>query len=88
MNDDKNHGQLALKDSFYNQFANLPASQTILNGEGKYDAIAGATITSDCIADMVKVGAVEAVNLLAAKGVVPASIDQNSYQLNENYLEE
>ncbi len=88
LNDDKNHGQLALKDSFYNQFANLPASQTILNGEGKYDAIAGATITSDCIADMVKVGAVEAVNLLAAKGVVPASIDQNSYQLNENYLEE
>lgn len=88
LDDDPNQGILALKDSFYSQFTGLPAAQTILNGEGKYDAITGATITSDCIADMVKVGAVEAVNLLAAKGVVPASIDQNSYQLNENYLEE
>lgn len=88
LDDDPNQGMLALKDSFYSQFTGLPAAQTILNGEGKYDAITGATITSDCIADMVKVGAVEAVNLLAAKGVVPASIDQNSYQLNENYLEE
>lgn len=88
LNDDPSQGQLTLKDSFYNQFANLPASETILNGEGKYDAVTGATITSDCIADMVKVGAVEALNLLAAKGIVPASIDQNSYQLNENYLEE
>lgn len=88
LDDDPNQGMLTLKDSFYSQFTGLPAAQTILNGEGKYDAITGATITSDCIADMVKVGAVEAVNLLAAKGVVPASIDQNSYQLNENYLEE
>ena len=77
-----------MKASFYNQFSGLPVSQTILNGEGKYDAITGATITSDCIADMVKVGAVEAINVLAAHGIVPASIDQNSYQLNENYLEE
>lgn len=88
LDDDPSQGMLTLKDSFYSQFTGLPAAQTILNGEGKYDAITGATITSDCIADMVKVGAVEAVNLLAAKGVVPASIDQNSYQLNENYLEE
>lgn len=88
LSDDPNQGLLALKDSFYNQFSGLPASQTILNGEGKYDAVTGATITSDCVADMVKVGAVEAINLLAARGIVPASIDQNSYQLNENYLEE
>lgn len=88
LKDDKNQGQLVLKASFYNQFSGLPVSQTILNGEGKYDAITGATITSDCIADMVKVGAVEAINVLAAHGIVPASIDQNSYQLNENYLEE
>lgn len=88
LNDGENQGQLALRDTFYSQFKGLPVSQTILNGEGKYDAVTGATITSDCIADMVKVGAVEALNLLAAQGVVPASIDQNSYQLNENYLEE
>ena len=88
LNDDQNQGQLALEESYYSQFTGLSAAQTILNGEGKYDAITGATITSDCVADMVKVGAVEAVNMLAEKGLGITAIDQNSYQLNENYLEE
>ena len=88
MNDDQNQGQLTLEESYYNQFTGLSANQTILNGEGKYDAVTGATITSDCIADMVKVGAVEAVNMLAAEGLGVTAIDQNSYQLNENYLKE
>lgn len=88
LNDDKSQGQLTLEERYYGQFAGLPANQTILNGEGKYDAVTGATITSDCIADMVKVGAVEAVNMLAAEGLGVTAIDQNSYQLNENYLEE
>ncbi len=88
LNDSQNIGQLALEESYYSQFNGLSAAQTILNGEGKYDAITGATITSDCVADMVKVGAVEAVNMLAEKGLGVTAIDQNSYQLNENYLEE
>ena len=88
LNDDQNQGQLALEESYYNQFTGLNAAESILNGEGKYDAITGATITSDCVADMVKVGAVEAVNMLAEKGLGVTAIDQNSYQLNENYLEE
>ena len=88
LNDDQNQGQLTLEESYYNQFTGLSANQTILNGEGKYDAVTGATITSDCIADMVKVGAVEAVNMLAAEGLGVTAIDQNSYQLNENYLKE
>lgn len=88
LNDDQNQGQLTLEERYYNQFTGLSAAQTILNGEGKYDAITGATITSDCIADMVKVGAVEAVNMLAAEGLGITAIDQTSYQLNENYLEE
>ena len=77
-----------MEESYYNQFTGLNAAESILNGEGKYDAITGATITSDCVADMVKVGAVEAVNMLAEKGLGVTAIDQNSYQLNENYLEE
>ena len=88
LNDSPNIGQLALEESYYSQFNGLSAAQTILNGEGKYDAITGATITSDCVADMVKVGAVEAVNMLAEKGLGVTAIDQSSYQLNENYLEE
>lgn len=88
LNDSPNIGQLALEESYYSQFNGLSAAQTILNGEGKYDAITGATITSDCVADMVKVGAVEAVNMLAEKGLGVTALDQSSYQLNENYLEE
>ena len=88
LNDSENIGQLALEEDFYSQFAGLPSDQTILNGEGKYDALTGATITSDCVADMVKVGAVEAVNMLAEKGLGITALDQSSYQLNENYLEE
>ena len=88
LNDTENIGQLALEESFYSQFAGLSAQQQILSSNGDYDALTGATITSDCVADMVKVGAVEAVNMLAEKGLGITAIDQNSYQLNENYLEE
>lgn len=88
LNDGVNQGQLTLEESYYSQFAGLPASETILRAEGKYDIVTGASFTSDCVADMVKVGAVEAANLLAAEGLGLAVIDQNSYQLNENYLKE
>lgn len=88
MNDTPNIGQLALEENFYSQFTGLSTQQQILNSEGAYDALTGATITSDCVADMVKVGAVEAVNLLAEKGLGVTAIDHSSYQLNENYLEE
>lgn len=88
LNDTPNIGQLALEENFYSQFTGLSAQQQILNSEGAYDALTGATITSDCIADMVKVGAVEAVNLLAEKGLGVTAIDHSGYQLNENYLEE
>ena len=88
LSDDPNQGLLALEESYYSQFTGLSAAQPILNSEGAYDAITGATITSDCVADMVKVGAVEAVNMLAEKGLGVTAIDHSSYQLNENYLEE
>ena len=88
LNDTPNIGQLALEENFYSQFTGLSAQQQILNSEGAYDALTGATITSDCIADMVKVGAVEAVNLLAEKGLGVTAIDHSGYQLNVNYLEE
>lgn len=88
LNDTPNIGQLALEENFYSQFTGLSTQQQILNSEGAYDALTGATITSDCVADMVKVGAVEAVNLLAEKGLGVTAIDHSSYQLNENYLEE
>lgn len=80
-------GQRTLEEEFYSQFAGLPSSETILSAEGKYDVVTGATITSDCVADMVKVGAMEAANMLAAEGL-GAAIDHSVYQLNENYLEE
>ena len=86
LHDTPNIGQLALEENFYSQFTGLSAQQQILNSEGAYDALTGATITSDCI--MVKVGAVEAVNLLAEKGLGVTAIDHSGYQLNENYLEE
>lgn len=88
LKDSQHQGQLALEEDFYSQFNGLPASETILNADGKYDAMTGATITADCVADMVKVGAVEAVNMLSQQGLGLVPIDQNSYQLNENYLEE
>lgn len=88
LNDSPDRGQLTLEESFYSQFAGLSASETILNAEGKYDAVTGATITSNCVANMVKVGAVEAVNLLAQQGAGLSVLDQNSYLLNENHVEE
>ncbi|MBO5137102.1 MAG: FMN-binding protein [Spirochaetaceae bacterium] len=77
LNDSPNLGQKALEESFYVQFAGKNASDNLLLGQG-VDAISGATITSACVADMVKVGAVEACALLKL------SISEN-YSLNELY---
>lgn len=88
LNDSPQIGQLALEEDFYSQFTGKAATDSLLNANGDYDAMTGATITADCIADMVRVGAVEAVNMLSAKGLGLDSIDHSGYQLNENYLEE
>ena len=88
LNDSPQIGQLALEEDFYSQFTGKAATDSLLSANGDYDAMTGATITADCIADMVRVGAVEAVNMLSAKGLGLDSIDHSGYQLNENYLEE
>jgi len=79
LNDSANYGMNAAKPSFYSQFTNKNAIEDIL--AGSYDAVSGASITSDCIADMVKVASYVALSL---------KDDQvNSvFVLNEHYLEE
>ena len=86
LNDTPNIGQLALEESFYNQFAGKHTDNALLISSG-IDAISGATITSACIADMVKVGAMEADNL-AAHGKDFHPSNSGNYLLNEIYREE
>lgn len=56
-----------LASSFYRQFENMPVDVDILAGQ-KYDAISGASITSDCIADLIRVGAAEAAYIMERNG--------------------
>lgn len=72
-------GQLALEEDFYKQFDGKAVSQNLLINTD-FDAISGATITSGCVADMVKIGAVEADKLIEfATGKTAVSSD---YPLN------
>lgn len=56
-----------LASSFYRQFENMNVDENILAGQ-KYDAISGASITSDCIADLIRVGADEAAYVMSRNG--------------------
>lgn len=89
LGDSPNIGMRTTGASFYKQFDGLPADKNILNGEA-YEALSGATISSDCIADMVKVSGVRAIFIMLANGsaTLPTGQDLYSYKLNENYLEE
>jgi electron transport complex protein RnfG len=78
-------GQRALEEEYWQQFTGLAATGTILAGQD-YDTLSGASITADCVADMVKVGAVEAAKYLAENGG-PAYSGGDDYPLNENWHE-
>lgn len=85
LDDTPNLGQRALEEEFYGQFAGKSVNQPLIVG-ADFDAISGATITSACVADMVKVGAIEADKIIAdAIGKTVSSMD---YPLNQLYREE
>ncbi|MBP3710128.1 MAG: FMN-binding protein [Treponema sp.] len=87
LHDTPNLGQNTALPSFYNQFAGKSADQD-LRPDADYDVIAGASISSDCIADMVKVAAYEAAVALEAYGGAPSPAGSATYTLNEHYLVE
>ncbi|MDR3284147.1 MAG: FMN-binding protein [Treponema sp.] len=79
-------GLRALEESYWSKFADQRADAPLLAG-AEYDTLSGASITADCVADMVKVGAVEAAKLAATLG--GAAYDGgDDYPLNEHYLED
>jgi electron transport complex protein RnfG len=85
--DTPNIGLRALEEEFWGQFSDgLRVDEPILAGE-HYDTLSGASISADCVADMVKVGAVEAAKFLATQGGA-AYTAGDDYPLNENYLQE
>jgi electron transport complex protein RnfG len=80
-------GGQALEESYWSQFSGKKAAANLLASQGDFDTISGASITADCIADMVKVASVEAAKLAAAAGGT-AWTGGDDYPLNEHYLEE
>ncbi|MBR7063581.1 MAG: FMN-binding protein, partial [Treponema sp.] len=87
LNDTPNLGQNTAKPSFYNQFVGKSADQDFRKG-ADFDAVSGASISSDCVADMVKVASYEAASLAANHGGKAAPQGSENYSLNEHYLEE
>ena len=87
LKDSPSQGQNTTRSSFYSQFAGKSADQDFRNGTD-FDAVSGATISSDCIADMVKVASYEAAAIMENYGGVSAPGGSADYSLNENYLEE
>jgi electron transport complex protein RnfG len=90
LNDTPNVGQLALEKDFYSQFTGKDAIGTLLvAGEWPdIDSLSGATITGACVADMVKVAAVEATKLLAMATGTELSSGIDDFPLNEIYFED
>jgi electron transport complex protein RnfG len=87
LQDSPNRGQEATKASFYNKFAGDGADDDLRSGTS-YDALSGASITSDCIADMVKVASYTAADIMAQHGGAKAPAGSETYTLNNHYLEE
>jgi Predicted NADH:ubiquinone oxidoreductase, subunit RnfG len=85
--DTPNLGMNTATPSFYNQFASKSADQDLRAGQA-YDAVSGATISSDCVADMVKVSAYEAAGIMEKHGGKAAPAGSADYTLNEHYQEE
>lgn len=87
LQDSPNLGQNATKASFYDQFAGKRVDQDFRKGTD-FDAISGASITSDCVADMVKAASYAAANVLAENGGDKAPAGSENYTLNNHFLEE
>jgi electron transport complex protein RnfG len=85
LNDTPNIGMKALEEEFWSQFDGRRVDDSLLAGD--YDTLSSASITADCVADMVKVGAVEAAKLAEAIGGA-AYTAGDDYPLNEHYLGE
>jgi electron transport complex protein RnfG len=84
LNDTARIGGRALAEEYWRQFSGKRADEPLLAG-ANYDTLSGASITADCVADMAKVGAVEAAKLAAKIGGA-AYTAGDDYPLNEHYL--
>ncbi|MCR5290366.1 MAG: FMN-binding protein [Treponema sp.] len=77
-------GMRTLEEDFYGQFAGKSADQNLLSG-ADYEALSGASISSDCVADVVKVSAYEAAQLMSKNGGAQAPAGSENYELNKHY---
>lgn len=80
-------GMRALEEEFYGQFAGKSADQDLRPGKD-YEVLSGASITSDCVADVVKAAAYKAAGLMSQNGGEPAPAGSENYTLNMHYLVE
>jgi electron transport complex protein RnfG len=86
LDDTPNIGMRALEEDFWSQFSDRWVDAPLL-ANADYDTLSGASITADCVADMVKVGAVEAAKLAETIGGTSYTAGDD-YPLNAHYLEE
>lgn len=87
LQDSPNLGMNTALPSFYKQFTSKSADQNLRPGTD-YDVVSGASISSDCVADMVKVAAYEAAVIMEKHGGKTAPAGSAEYTLNEHYQEE
>jgi Na+-translocating ferredoxin:NAD+ oxidoreductase subunit G len=87
LQDSPNLGMNTAVPSFYNQFTSKSVDQNLRPGTD-YDIVSGASISSDCVADMVKVAAYEAACIMEKNGGKTAPAGSADYTLNEHYQEE
>jgi Na+-translocating ferredoxin:NAD+ oxidoreductase subunit G len=87
LQDSPNLGMNTATPSFYNQFTAKSADQN-LRPQADYDVVSGASISSDCAADMVKVAAYEAAGIMEKHGGKAAPAGSAEYTLNGHYQEE
>lgn len=87
LQDSPNLGMNTATKSFYSQFTSKSADQNLRPGTD-YDVVSGASISSDCVADMIKVAAYEAAGIMEKHGGKTAPAGSADYTLNEHYQEE
>lgn len=87
LNDNMTYAAGTLDTPFYSQFTGKSADQDFVPAKD-FDAVSGATVSSACVADIVKVGAVEAAKIMAANGGDKAPAGSDNYKLNEMKLED
>jgi Na+-translocating ferredoxin:NAD+ oxidoreductase subunit G len=87
LEDTPNLGMRALEQDFYSQFTGKSADQDLRPGTD-YTVLSGASITSDCIADIVKVTAYQAAGIMAKNSGKAATAGSSDYKLNEHYQQE